>query len=66
MEAKTKLLVNTKLLIRDILSNDSFQLMIPVYQRNYSWTEEYYGQLLDDYVIVMKTGKRIIFLEHLF
>ena len=48
MEAKTKLLVNTKLLIRDILSNDSFQLMIPVYQRNYSWTEEYYGELLDD------------------
>ena len=40
--------VKPTLLINDILLNDSFQLMIPVYQRNYMWTQEYYGELFDD------------------
>ena len=40
--------VKPTLLINDILLNDSFQLMIPVYQRNYMWTQEYYGELFDN------------------
>lgn len=54
--------VETKLLIKNILQNDSFQLMIPVYQRNYSWTEEYYGQLLEDLCNSLDTKQKNYFL----
>ena len=42
------MVAETKLLINDILANDSFQLMVPVYQRNYEWKYEYYDELFTD------------------
>ena len=51
------MVVNTKLLINEILANNSFQLMVPVYQRNYEWDIPYCEELFVDLCKMSKVQK---------
>ena len=50
----------------EFLDGAKNRYIIPVYQRNYDWTQKQCKQLFDDLIQIVKENRKIIFLAVLF